>query len=77
MPVTLAIKLEAGGSALSLAWPASAGGYNLYSAETVGPLAQWLPVTNAPVLLNDEWVVTLSPPPNRTCFYRLQSAAGP
>ena len=77
LPVTLVITSATGGNTFSLAWPASAGGFNVYSAETVASLAQWLPITNTPVLLNNEWVVTLSPLTNRACFYRLQSAAGP
>jgi len=77
LPVALAIISPAGVNTLSLAWPASAGGFNLYSADTLGPLAPWFPVTNTPVLLNNEWVVTLSPLTNRASFYRLQSATGP
>jgi hypothetical protein len=73
--VALVITSPTGGNALSLAWPASAGGFNLYSADSVGPFAQWLPATNTPVLLNDEWVVTLSPQTDRARFYRLQGSS--
>lgn len=72
LPVTLLISLPAAGNSLSLAWPASAGGFDLYSADTLTPTTQWIRVTNTPVLLGNQWVVTLSPLVNHTCFYRLQ-----
>jgi hypothetical protein len=71
--VILAISSQAGGNALSLAWPASAGGFNLYSADALAPPVQWTRLTNTPALLSNQWVVTLSPLTNGASFYRLQS----
>jgi len=73
-PVTLSVTASFGGSALALAWPASSGSFNLYSAASLAPPVQWIRVTNTAVLSNNQWVVTLSPLTNRAFFYRLQSA---
>ncbi len=74
LPVILAISSQPGGNALSLAWPASAGGFSLYSADTLAPPFQWTRLTNAPAFLSNQWVVTLSPLTNVASFYRLQGS---
>ena len=70
-PATLAIALSAALDGLSLAWAADSGAYKVYSATAFAPPAQWIAVTNAPVLSDGRWVVTL-PLAKTTCFYRLQ-----
>ena len=72
LPVTLFISMPVEGNSLVLAWPASAGGFDLYSTDTLTPAAPWIRVTNTPALLDNQWVVSLSPPVNHACFYRLQ-----
>ena len=72
LPVALAISSTPGGNTISLSWPASAVGVNLYSANNLAPPVQWSPVPNPPVLVNSQWVVTLSPLTNQAAFYRLQ-----
>jgi len=71
-PVTLAITAAPGGNSISLSWPASAVGFNLYSANALAAPIQWSPVPNPPALVNDQWVVTLGPLTNQAVFYRLQ-----
>lgn len=71
-PVTLAISSAPGGNSVSIAWPANAVGFTLYSANTLAPPVQWTPVPVPPTLVNTQWVVTLSPLTNQAAFYRLQ-----
>ncbi len=71
-PVALEVALASGGNALSLAWPANATGFELYSATALAPPVQWVRLTNAPVLSNDQWIVILSGLTNESSFYRLQ-----
>jgi hypothetical protein len=72
LPITLEVALAPGGNELSLTWPANASGFELYSTPALASPVQWLRVTNAPVLSNDQWIVTLSPLTNGAGFYRLQ-----
>ena len=58
-------------NALRLAWPASSGRFNLYSASSPKAPVGWTLVTNSPLLFGDQCVVTLSVT-NRASFYRLQ-----
>jgi hypothetical protein len=44
------ISSQAGGDAVSLAWPASAVGLNLYSTDAFTQQVPWIPVTNTLVL---------------------------
>jgi hypothetical protein len=57
---------------LRLAWPASAGNFNLYATPTLGASGQWNLVTSPPALLGDQWVVDLPLSTNRAGFYRVQ-----
>jgi hypothetical protein len=77
LPASLLISLPAPGNHLSLAWPAGAGSFFLYSTDTLAPAAQWQRVTNSPVLQSNHWVVTLSPLTNGAGFYRLQTTSEP
>ena len=61
-------------NALRLAWPASSGSFNLYSASPLNAPVGWTLVTDSPVLLGDQWVVTLSVTDSAS-FYRLQGQA--
>jgi hypothetical protein len=69
-PAVLSATLPAG-NALRLAWPASSGRFNLYSAASPRAPVGWTLVTDSPVLFGDQWVVTLSVT-DRAAFYRLQ-----
>jgi len=59
------------GKALRLAWPASSGNFKLYMAASLDAPAGWAAVTDSPLLLGDQWVVTLSLT-GCASFYRLQ-----
>jgi hypothetical protein len=61
----------ASGNALRLTWPASSGSFNLYRAASPEAAAGWAAVTDSPVLVGDQWVVTLSLT-GPAYFYRLQ-----
>jgi hypothetical protein len=61
----------ASGNALRLAWPASSGSFKLYMAASLEVPAGWAAVTDSPLLLGDQWVVTLSLT-GHASFYRLQ-----
>jgi hypothetical protein len=69
-PAVLSSTLPSG-NALRLAWPASSGSFNLYSAASLKAPVGWTLVTDSPVLFGDQWVVTLSVT-DRASFYRLQ-----
>jgi uncharacterized membrane protein len=53
---TLSVKRD--GTSLKLRWRASFGKYELQSITSFVPSGVWQPVTNAPVLIEGEWVVT-------------------
>lgn len=55
---------------LSLAWTNSALGFSLMETESLLPPVQWRPVTNAPIIVNGQLVVSLSAPPGNR-FYLL------
>ncbi len=59
------------GNGLVLTWPQWAGSLNLYGAINLAFPAIWMPVTNAPVISNNNLTVTL-PMTNSAQFYRLQ-----
>jgi hypothetical protein len=61
----------ASGNALRLAWPASSGSFQLYRGASLGGAAGWAAVTDTPVLVGDQWVVTLTLT-GPASFYRLQ-----
>ena len=62
------------GNALRLAWPASSGSFNLYSAATLAAPVGWTPVNAAPGLVGDQFVLTI-PLSNGAAFYRLRGQA--
>ncbi|HEY3761637.1 MAG TPA: LamG-like jellyroll fold domain-containing protein [Verrucomicrobiae bacterium] len=58
-------------SALTLSWPAWTNGLALYSSLTLGPGANWSPVTNTPATTNGMDFLAL-PATNNVGFFRLQ-----
>jgi hypothetical protein len=70
---TPSLGLVAGGGGLALSWPATGVGFALYGATNLIPPVAWTPVTNAPVLVNDQWQISLPPDGSAGWFYRLQS----
>jgi hypothetical protein len=62
---------NAGGTNVTLAWPAPATGFNLYDTTDLVP-ASWLQITDAPANTNGNEQVTLTLT-NDTHFFRLSS----
>ena len=69
-PPTMSIQVS--GSNLEILWPASYVTYSLYSSTDLSPPIVWSSVTNTPVILGDDWVVTL-PLVEAPQFFRLES----
>jgi Glycosyl hydrolases family 39 len=65
---SLAISLDADHSSLTVAWPGSATGFNLYTTTNLAP-ANWQPVTNAVASENGNLEAFL--PLDKTRFFRL------
>lgn len=55
-----------------ITWPASLANYQLQYTNTLGGSGDWLPVTNAPVLVNGRWTVIQDSTEAQSRFYRLQ-----
>jgi hypothetical protein len=57
-----------------LSWTTNGNGagWSLYDTSELTPPAAWVPVTNTPVLSNNQWTVTLPIGTNSNSFYRLQ-----
>jgi hypothetical protein len=66
-----AIAAQVSGEQLTLTWPGSVTGYQLYSSPEVGPGASWQLVSGSPVLSNGVYFITV-PATNPAAFYRLQ-----
>jgi len=62
------------GNQIQLSWPTNDGGGTLkaYYATNLVPPVVWLPVTGAPVLVGNQWTLTLPTGTNNNGFYRLQ-----
>jgi hypothetical protein len=58
-------------NALTLMWATNAA-VNLYYTTSLMPPITWMPVTNAPAIVNGQWNVTMPMSTNRSAFYRLQ-----
>lgn len=67
-----ALSLDPKPAALSLSWPADAAYFSPGFASNLTPPVAWFPVTNAAVLTNNEWRMTLPVATNGQRFYRLQ-----
>jgi hypothetical protein len=72
---TLAVAGIAAGN-LTLTASPDAAFYGLYTSTNLISSSVWSPVTNAPFVSGDQWLVTLPATTNATCFYRLQSPQG-
>jgi len=57
---------------IRLAWTNTATGFALRQTGSLTPPIQWSPVTNAPVNLNGQWVVTLPLAAGANRFFALQ-----
>jgi hypothetical protein len=58
-------------STIAISWPEVASYFTLYSATNLTAGATWTVLTNAPVLSNGAWGISVPANPSR--FYRLQS----
>jgi endo-1,4-beta-xylanase len=58
---------------LTLSWPADASYFTVTSATNLTPPVVWTPLTNTPVLLSNQWRVTLPAATNGQRFFRLQT----
>lgn len=67
----LSIQRNAGGCLLTA--PADASYFRLLAATHLTPPAVWMPATNGPVLLENQWRVTLPASTNGQRFFRLQA----
>jgi hypothetical protein len=65
--------LGANSGALAFTWPQEASYFSLYTATNLAPPVVWTPLTNAPVLLSNEWRVTLLAATNSQRFFRLHA----
>src|SRR5262249_3643690 len=59
------------GTSLILGWPAALNGAQLESSDTLDAGANWMAVTNAPVVVGNEQTVTLNVEPGAN-FFRLK-----
>lgn len=57
----------------SLAWPGWAAGYALKAATDLTPPVVWVPLTNPPALISNDWRVTLPITTNSQRFFGLQA----
>ena len=61
-----------GGNQFTLIWPGWAAGYAMFTATNLAPPTAWVPLTNAPMLIGNEWRVTLPAGTTGTRFFKLQ-----
>ena len=75
LPVEPALGVAAGGSAVSLNWPATdPGAFALYMATNLSPPVSWARLTNAPVFSGSDWKTTMPVRTNgNSFFFRLQT----
>jgi uncharacterized repeat protein (TIGR01451 family) len=66
------LSVSAGADGLTFTWPVSAAGFALEQTESLTPPVEWRPVTNAPVQVDGQQMLQLSPT-NGTAFYRLRT----
>jgi hypothetical protein len=68
-----ALGAQSAAGQLELSWPGWAAGYALQSATNLASPIAWTLVTNTPVLISNEWRVTLPATPSGQRFFRLQT----
>jgi hypothetical protein len=73
-PPAILTATPGGNNILWLSWPAGAGAFTLYSADSLEPPIQWFGVTNSPSLIDGQWFVPVVAS-NRASFYRLNGMA--
>ena len=66
------LSIQVSGPSFEILWPASYVTYSLYSSTNLLPPIVWSSVTNTPVSVGDDWVVTL-PIVEAPQFFRLQN----
>jgi hypothetical protein len=70
MPIALSAAASSN-NGLALTWPTNAAVTLYYTTNVVPPII-WMPVTNAPTIVNGQWNLTISVGTNQSAFYRLQ-----
>lgn len=68
-----ALGVTLAGNALELSAPADAAYFRLHSASNLTPPIAWAPATNAVLLSNGQWRVTLPAATNGQGFFRLSA----
>jgi hypothetical protein len=69
--VAPALGVSVSADGITFVWPVSAAGFTLEQTDDLTPPIDWHPVTNAPVVVNNQRTLTLSAT-NSTSFYRLR-----
>jgi len=72
--IPLALSIGQIGNSIVLSWPATAAGYTVQTAATLGAGTAWsaLPGAPTPILSNDTYQISL-PSTNQAVFYRLSN----
>jgi hypothetical protein len=60
------------GGTATLTAPGDASYFTFYSATNLAPPVAWVPLTNAPVLIGNEWRVTLPSGTTGQRYFHLQ-----
>jgi beta-glucosidase len=60
-----------GRNAIVLSWPAWAAGYGVEFTTALSPAASWYKTAEPPTLVDNRWVLTITPPDSTSVFYRL------
>jgi hypothetical protein len=71
--LTIGTSGNGNGGSTFLVWPSSGVGYELYTTTNLNPPVVWTPVTNQPLLTNNQWQISLPPNNSNVRFYRIQS----
>jgi hypothetical protein len=69
-PISLSIATPSN-NGLTLTWPTNAAVILYYTTNLMPPIT-WMPVTNAPAIVNGQWNLMVSVDANQSAFYRLQ-----
>jgi fibronectin type 3 domain-containing protein len=69
-PIALSVATSPN-SGLTLTWPTNAAVTLYYTTSLIPPIT-WMPVTDAPNIVNGQWNLTVSVGTNQAAFYRLQ-----
>ena len=69
--------VEGSGGSFALAWPAEASYFSLFATTNLTPPVVWTQLTNLPVLISNEWRVTLPTSTNVQRYFRLGDLLNP